>query len=156
MIASSYNPRHRALMALTGLMGLRVSEAVSVRPANINLTTMMLTVRGKGDKTRVVPISDVAWTHMVHAYKVALDQGKTLVDRSERGARASITRHGKRAGLSAHVKSHDMRATLATAAFAATRNVRAVQEILGHANITTTQVYTEVTDDDMRKALAVT
>lgn len=153
MIRATDNPRHRALLALTGLMGLRVSEAVAVRPAHIDIVEMMLTVRGKGDKTRVIPISDSVWKHLKFADDIARARGTTLVDRTEAGARRAISRFGMKAGMSRHVKSHDMRATLATALFDKTHDIRLVQEVLGHANPNTTQVYVAVTVDNMRAAM---
>ena len=116
---------------------------------------MTLRVRGKGDKTRHVPISGAAWESIEKARKLAIDNGTTLVDRTERGARAAITRHAKNAGLSRHVSSHDMRATLATAAYESTHDLRAVQELLGHADAKTTQVYTGVSMAAKRAAVEV-
>lgn len=152
MIRSSRNPRHRALCALTGLMGLRVGEAIGVRPEHFSVPDHTLTVRGKGDKTRVVPVSLAAWAFIVPAYGLASKNGGTLVPLTNRGARAAITRHARNAHLSRHVASHDMRATFATAAYGKTKNLRAVQELLGHADAKTTQVYTGVSMADMREA----
>lgn len=155
MIRSTKNPRHRALVALTGLLGLRVGEAIAVKPEHFNLADQTLSIRGKGDKTRVIPVPDSTWKYLVKAFELAKITNSTLVARSNSGARKAITRHAINAGLSQHVKSHDLRATLATAAFKATGNIRAVQEILGHSQVTTTEVYTNVTDSDMRNALEV-
>lgn len=155
MLKTTRNPRHKALITLTGLMGLRVGEAISIRPEHFLFPDMVLVVRGKGDKTRRVPINATAWINLHFAYEIALARGTTLVDRGDRGARKAITRHAQNAGLG-HVKSHDMRATLATAAYQTSGDIRAVQEILGHASVVTTQVYTNVTERDMRTALEVT
>lgn len=156
MIRSSRNPRHRALCALTGLVGLRVDEAIRVTRSDFDLSARTLTVRGKGDKTRVVPFGETAWKFICKAYEVATENdGEVLVPLRNRGARAAISRHARNAGLSRHVSSHDMRATFATAAYGHTHDLRAVQELLGHADPATTQVYTGVTMSSMRAAAEV-
>lgn len=155
MMASTRNPRHKALCALTGLLGLRVGEAVTITPASFDLIEMTLTIRGKGDKTRVVPVSDAAWKQIKGAHALAVANGGTLLRMSNGGARRAITRHGRNADLSRPVSSHDMRATFATTAYRNSKNLRAVQELLGHADAKTTQVYTEVSMADMRAAAAV-
>jgi integrase/recombinase XerC len=153
MIQSSRNPRHRALCALTGLMGLRISEAIAVHRDDFDIAEMVLTVRGKGDKTRIVPVSDKAWRYIKTAHAKAGDG--SIVKLGNRGARYAISRHARNAGLSRHVASHDMRATLATAAYDKTRDLRAVQELLGHADPRTTQVYTRVSMTARRTAIEV-
>lgn len=155
MIRSTRNPRHRALCTLTGLMGLRVGEAVAIRPEHVNATTRELKVQGKGDRGRIVPISDTAYGFLLPAIDLAIKNNTTLVDRTNRGARAAITRHAKNAGLSARVSTHDMRATLATAAYEMTHDLRAVQELLGHADSKTTQTYTLSSMTARRAAIEV-
>jgi site-specific recombinase XerD len=149
------NPRHRALCALTGLMGLRVDEAVRVIPYDFDLHEMELRVRGKGDKVRIVPVSETAWSHITKAYDLAVENNTTIIRLGNRGARAAITRHAKNAGLSRHVSSHDMRATFATAGYEKTKDLRAVQELLGHADAKTTQAYTGVSRAARRAAAEV-
>lgn len=154
MIASTRNPRHRALCVLTGVLGLRVDEAVNVKPSDFDLNEMELKVRGKGDKTRVVPVTPFVWKHIERAYDMAVKNGTTLVRLSNSGARKAIPRHGRNAGLSRPIRSHDMRSTAATAMYAATHDLRATQEVLGHANAQTTQRYTLVSKNAMRAAVS--
>lgn len=144
---------HRALFALQGLMGLRVSEALDIEPKHFDLDHMTLTVRGKGDKTRVVPISQTAWRYLDAAHAAARVAGGRLVPLSDRGARMAVTRTGETLGFSRPISSHDLRATCATALFNKTGNIRAAQELLGHASITTTEVYTGVSEDLIREGL---
>lgn len=154
MLASTRNPRHKALLALTGLLGARVSEACNVRPSDINLVTRSVTFRrGKGNKTRTVPFGDFAWTHLSKAYYEALPTNRTLVDRSESGARSAVHRHGRNAGLEEDVHSHQLRATAATAMYEATHDLAAVQDILGHATPVTTRRYTMISDTAKRAAI---
>lgn len=153
MIASTNNPKHKALCALTGLVGLRVDEAVNVEPSDINLHERSVTVCGKGDKTRIVPLTNRVLEIIMPAYRLAAKNGTTLVDLTESGARKSIRRHGRRAGLSRDVASHDMRSTAATEMYQRTHDIRAVQEILGHSDVRTTQGYTKISEAAKRAAL---
>jgi site-specific recombinase XerD len=165
MIKSTRNPKHRALCALTGLLGLRVNEAINVRPEDfrqevVTIDGVATTVRilrvvyGKGDRQRDVPVSESAWTHIARQAD-RTPPGVPLVEMTNRGARAAISRHARNAGLSRHVSSHDMRATLATAAYDKTKDLRAVQEILGHADSKTTQIYTHISTANKVAAMAV-
>lgn len=155
MIARTRNPLHKALLALNGLMGLRIDECVNITPDCFDLNAMTLKVRGKGDKTRVIPIGDKAWKHLVDQYTFAaeIDPGQRLVPYSNRGARAAITRHGRNAGLSRHVASHDLRATAITAGYNKSKDLRAMQEFAGHADPKTTMLYTGVEMAAMRDAV---
>lgn len=157
MIESTRNPRHKALIALCGLCGLRVDEAVNIKPEHIIIRPddIVMMVRGKGDKTRVVPVTETAWKYITKAHDMALDNNTTITRLTNRGGRASITRHAIRAGLSRHVSSHDLRATFATAAYAKSKDLRAVQELLGHADPKTTLVYTGISMAARRSAAEV-
>jgi site-specific recombinase XerD len=152
MIDVAGNYRHKALIALCGLCGLRVAEALAVRPSNFNVETHMLTVRGKGDKTRRVPVSSLAWEVLTPALMDAYCSGldSRLVGIKDRGARALISSIAERANLRRHVSSHDLRATFATEVYNRTRNQRVVQELLGHSSGVTTEGYIGVADAAMR------
>jgi integrase/recombinase XerC len=153
MIIAAQTPQHRCLIALCGLAGLRVNEAVTVGASDVNVELRMLTVHGKGAKDRYVPISSRAWPWVLSAYSAALLGGyKPLVPMAERTARQAITTIGKRAGLG-HVASHDLRMTFGTAAYAATKDLRVVQELLGHASSKTTETYTGISTAAMRAAV---
>ncbi len=153
MCQSTNDPSKRALFALQGMAGLRVSEARSLHSDNIDIQDMMLTVRGKGDKTRAVPISNSAWPFVLDAYKASLESGMPLVNLSDRGARKAVTAAGHALGFKRDISSHDLRATGATHLYNQTKDIRVVQEFLGHASSVTTQVYTGISIDAMRKGL---
>lgn len=142
-----------ALIAMQGMLGMRVSEARSITSEHIDVRHMRVTVRGKGDKVRVLPISEAAWKYIAPAYEYSEANGGPLVQLSDRGARAAITALSRRLGFENDVKSHDLRATVGTELMNRTGNIRVVQEVLGHSSITTTQVYTAVTVDQMREGL---
>lgn len=151
MIEQARDNRQKALVALTGLVGCRVSEALTVGPESFDYHQRTLTIRGKGDKTRVVPLSRLAWTHLATAVAEAiLNQNPYIVGYKDRFARQVISSLAVKAGLKRHTASHDMRATLATEMHNRSKNLRAVQEYLGHASSHTTEVYTGVSHQQMR------
>jgi site-specific recombinase XerD len=152
MIEVASNLQQEALVALCGLVGLRVSEARAVKPSHIDVRERSLHVQGKGDRGRIVPISNLAWTHLMVPYAEARTNGTTLVTYSDRAARRILTHLGERAGMGRPVSSHDLRATYATAVYDRTKDLRVVQELLGHSSSATTEIYTGVSMDKMRKA----
>lgn len=157
MYGFANTPHHRALVVLEGLIGLRVGEALKVKVQDFDVTGMSVLVRGKGNKHRTVPYSEVAWTLIRGPYLVAQEQGgdtARLVPLSDRGARAYHKRLAQRA-LQRDSSTHDMRATAATTWYEKTKDLRAVQELLGHADNKTTQTYTKVSQDAMRKAIEI-
>lgn len=154
MLAVARNDEQRTLIALTGLCGCRITEARDTRPEDFDLHDMVLTIRGKGDKTRKVPISPLAWSVMCSTVtRAMLDRSTTVVEFTDRHAREIITRLGSRAGISRPVSTHDLRATFATIAYNNSKgNIRAVQELLGHSSVVQTQLYTGVAMAAMRGA----
>lgn len=147
MISHAKKPEHAALVALCGLCGLRVAEALAVRPSHFNLDEMMLTIRGKGDKTRRVPVSTQAWEVLIGPVTRSFCNGDALVvGLKDRFARTVITNLAVKAGLERHVATHDLRATFATAVYDKTMNPRLVQELLGHASGKTTEIYIGLTN----------
>lgn len=154
MIAYAHSERHAALVALCGLCGLRISEALKVRPSHFDLNEMTLTVHGKGDKERVVPVAPAAWEILqMPVIRAFIEHDALVVGLRDRYARAVVTRLAMQAGLRRRVSSHDLRATFATAVYDKTLDQRLVQELLGHANGTTTEIYTQRTIPQMRNGV---
>lgn len=153
MVEATKNEKHRALVALLGYAGCRVGEAVAVKPSHFDTQGMSLTIRGKGDKTRIVPVTDEAWAILAIPTTRALIEGRQVVGIDERFARRKITQLGIEAGLQRSVASHDLRATLATHLYNKTRNMRLVQEVLGHSSVKTTQLYLGVDFEDIREGM---
>lgn len=141
------------LIALCGLMGLRISEARLTRPSDFDLQSKLLLVHGKGDKERIVPISPEAWEYLCGPYLRNLDGDQPLVKMDDRYARRSITALGRKACFQRSISSHDLRATFATAVYDKTHDIVLVQRLLGHASPTTTQVYVGRRMDQMREAV---
>lgn len=155
LLACARDENEEVLIALCGLMGLRISEALDARPSHFDLEAMTLKVRGKGDVTRTVPIGPRAWSHLMKPLVRAYGEGdRPLVPLGDRLARALITKMGKRANLRRAISSHDLRATFATTIYDGTLNLRLTQELLGHRSSTTTEIYTLVTREAMKAAVA--
>jgi site-specific recombinase XerD len=151
MILHAHDERHAALIALCGLCGLRIAEALEVRASDFDLHHMTLTVRGKGDKQRIVPVSTYAWDVLQRPVARSFcASDKPVIGLQDRHARAIVTRLGIKAGLVRHVASHDLRATFATAVYDKTQDQRLVQLLLGHASGSTTEIYIGRTFDQMK------
>jgi len=143
----------KALTALCGLVGMRISEAMNCQVKHIHLQAKEIEVWGKYDKVRVVPLSDQAIEAIMEAMVMSWDNGLHLFSMHERTARRRITALGKRSKVARAVASHDLRATLATHIYNKTKDIVAVQEILGHEDIKTTRIYIGLMDDILRDAI---
>ena len=167
--ASAADPaavRDRALLELLYATGARVSEIVHL---DVDDTAHgdLLRVRGKGDKERVVPVGSYARA-AIEAYLTRVRPALAAKGRATprlflgvRGAPLSrqsawliIQAAAERAGLTAHVSPHTLRHSFATHLLQGGADVRVVQELLGHASVATTQIYTHVTADALRDVYA--
>jgi integrase/recombinase XerD len=163
-VGSRLGLRDRALIDVLYATGLRVSELVGLRTTDVRLDDGYLQCMGKGGKARIVPMGDqaVAW---VRRYLAEARAG--LVGRREspwlfvnaRGARLSrvgfwkrITAHARRAGIRAPVSPHVLRHSFATHLLERGADLRAIQMMLGHANLSTTEIYTHVLEARLRQA----
>lgn len=155
LMDSTRNEKQLALIALCGLFGCRIGEALDCDVSWFDLDSMNLTIRGKGDKIRVVPISDRAWTVLAPIVTRAwlLGSKTKVVGLKDRYARRVISDLGKRAGLKRHISSHDLRATFGTHVYDETLDIRVVQELLGHSSVETTEIYTGINDKKKRDAV---
>jgi site-specific recombinase XerD len=151
--------RDRAIMELLYGCGLRVSELCSLRVEDVDLIGEQLKVRGKGSRERIVPVGRMA-ASAVRSYLEArrgerspwlvLNQrGKRLTARSVRRLVRNYSR--RLPALPEGVSPHALRHSFATHLLEAGADLRAVQELLGHASLATTQRYTHVTLERMRK-----
>jgi Site-specific recombinase XerD len=147
----------RVAIALCGFAGLRIDEARTLRPNDINLMDDELTVLGKGGKTRYVPIAPelrVILTDHLAAWSInRIDD--PILTMTDRGVRSAITRAGEKAGISRPVSSHDLRMTFGTVVYDKTKDLRVTQELLGHADPRTTERYTGITEASKRNAVKV-
>lgn len=156
LIRATRNEKQKALIALCGLCGCRVAEALSVQPDDFDFHTQRLKIRGKGDKERIVPVSSEAWEILLPAITRAYVSGAevpVVVGLKDRFARRVISDLGVKAGLKRHISSHDLRATFGTEIYNRTLDLRLVQELLGHASSQQTEIYTGVSEAKMREAV---
>jgi len=159
--------RDRALLELLYAAGLRISEAIGLDREDLSTDGAFVRVIGKGDKERLVPVGDIAldwlarWTSgprpaLLAIGHVAPRRGGPLFlgDRGGRLARqqawASVKRAAARAGLADRVSPHTLRHSFATHLLEGGADLRVVQELLGHASISTTQLYTHLTGERIR------
>ena len=155
--------RDRAMLELMYASGMRVSELVSLNLDDIQLEEGSLRCFGKGSKERVIPIHETA-VQAVREYlkngrpQMATGRSGTELFLNWRGER--LTRQGfwlilknyaKQAHISSDVTPHTLRHSFATHMLRGGAPLRSVQELLGHANISTTQVYTQLTNDHVRR-----
>lgn len=148
------NHEQNALVGCIGFIGLRVQEALDFHFTWLDTQSMILRVRGKGDKERFVPVSPRAWDSISTAFIHAMSSpdGK-LIHYQDRSARKCITTLGRKAGLQRAISSHDLRATYATIMSNNGVPPRVIQELLGHANLASTEIYTGVGVDSLKSAV---
>lgn len=148
--------RDRAIVELFYASGLRISELTGARLENLNLQERIIRVIGKGSKTRLVPIGRIA----CDAIGQYLTQERVRLVGRRTGNEVFLSRHGKKltsqrvwqilkeiaatAGLDTNVYPHLLRHSFATHLLANGADLRIIQELLGHADISTTQIYTHV------------
>jgi integrase/recombinase XerD len=154
--------RDRALLELMYACGLRASEAIALEIGDVDLETGILRTRGKGSKERLVPIGSAASRALV-AY-LGRGRPRLVGDRLEarlfvnhRGAGLTrqglykvVQRHARAAGLDGKMSPHTLRHTFATHLLAGGCDLRSLQEMLGHADIATTQVYTHLSAERLK------
>ena len=159
--------RDRAIIELLFSSGLRVSELVNLNRDHINTNRREFMVRGKGQKDRPVFISESASLHVNNYLKKRSDNLPPLFlsysnnsettmsgDYRRLGARSIqriINKYTRLAGITKHVSPHTMRHSFATDLLMNGADLRSVQTMLGHSSITTTQIYTHVTDEHLRE-----
>jgi len=159
--------RDRALLELLYAAGLRISEAIGLDREDLSIDGAFVRVIGKGDKERLVPVGDLAldwlrrWLAGPRATLLAIGhvtpgRGGPLFlgDRGGRLARqqawTAVKRASVRAGLTERVSPHTLRHSFATHLLEGGADLRIVQELLGHASISTTQLYTHLTGERIR------
>jgi integrase/recombinase XerD len=154
--------RDRALLELMYACGLRATEAIELEVSDVDLDAGLLRARGKGSKERLVPVGRSA----VHALRAWLARGRPVLvgERLEprlfvnrrgsgltrQGLYKIVQRHARSAGLDGKMSPHTLRHTFATHLLAGGCDLRALQEMLGHADIATTQIYTHLSAERLK------
>ncbi len=156
--------RDRALLELMYACGLRASEAIGLHVSDVDLDTAMVAARGKGSKERIVPVGRQA----IAALRAYLQRGRPLLvgTRNEghlfvnqrgsgltrQGLYKIVQGHACRAGLDGKMSPHTLRHTIATHLLAGGCDLRSLQEMLGHADLATTQMYTHLSAERLKDA----
>jgi integrase/recombinase XerD len=154
--------RDRALLELMYACGLRASEAIGIDVSDVDLHDGVLRARGKGSKERVVPVGRMA----VDAVRRYLERGRPALVRgrpvtrlfvnfrgealTRQGLYKIVRRHAASAGLDDRMSPHTLRHTFATHLLAGGCDLRSVQEMLGHADVATTQLYTHLSSERLK------
>ena len=154
--------RDKALLELMYACGLRATEAIELEVSDVDLDAGLLRARGKGAKERLVPVGRSA----VHALRMWLARGRPqlvgerleprlFVNRrgaglTRQGLYKIVQRHARSAGLDGKMSPHTLRHTFATHLLAGGCDLRALQEMLGHADIATTQIYTHLSAERLK------
>jgi site-specific recombinase XerD len=158
--------RDRAILELLFSSGLRVSELVNLNREDINLKRKEFMVRGKGQKDRPIFISDASAWWIVQYLEKRQDNSIPLFIRysgskkstisgnyyrlTARSVQRLVARYAILAGITKHVSPHTLRHSFATDLLMNGADLRSVQAMLGHSNISTTQIYTHVTDPHLK------
>lgn len=156
---------HAAMLHLMYASGLRVSELCGLRVADLDLERGVVRARGKGDKCRIVPVGEVALLHVTRYLKEVRGRrappGDSTLFVSPRGGRYTrvgfwkvVRRYAIAAGIFPLPSPHKLRHSFATHLLRGGADLRAVQAMLGHADLGTTEIYTHVTVDHVRRVHA--
>lgn len=155
--------RNKTIVILTLNSGLRLQEIIDLKWKAINLSTGQLkVVQGKGNKDRILWLSDYAlenireWRTKQHEKIGECEYVFTTNTKKQIDAKAirnMITTYGIKAGINKHITTHTLRHTYATDLLRATKNIRLVQKALGHADLSTTMIYTHIVDEEYEDAL---
>ncbi|MGH8756119.1 MAG: tyrosine-type recombinase/integrase, partial [Burkholderiales bacterium] len=153
--------RDKAILELFYSSGLRLSELSGLRVEDVNLDDATVRVTGKGNKTRIVPVG----SHAIAAIRFWLEErnksfgspnalfpGKSGKPLSQRAIQYCVRQWAVKQGISGNVHPHVLRHSFASHVLQSSGDLRAVQEMLGHASISTTQVYTHLDFQYLAKA----
>jgi len=165
-ISTDAGVRDRAIMELLFSSGLRVSELVNLNRDHINTKRREFTVRGKGQKDRPIFISQTAadWVDQYldrredtlaplfisYSKNVSASTSGDFRRLTPRSIQRLISNYARLAGITKHVSPHTMRHSFATDLLMNGADIRSVQSMLGHSNISTTQIYTHITDQHLK------
>lgn len=155
--------RDRAMIETLYASGLRVSELVSLRLGDVNMQVGFVRCFGKGSKERIIPLGKVAVNYLSR-YLIEARQGFVRMGSSEhlfltnRGKKMSrvgfwklIKKYAAQAGITKNITPHTLRHSFATHLLQGGADLRSIQEMLGHSDIATTQVYTHVTREKLKE-----
>lgn len=160
-VKNAFDARNKAVLELLYSSGLRISELTSMELANLDIDECLVRIMGKGSKERIVPLGDyalIALHNYLKEYRPSLNKKNTtylfLNNRGDKISRQFIFKVIKlecqKKGIRKNVSPHTLRHTFATHLLKNGADLRIIQELLGHENIGTTQIYTHLTNDKLK------
>jgi integrase/recombinase XerD len=164
-LSKAEGQRNRAMLEVLYSCGLRVSELITLRYSNVYFDERFIIVRGKGDKQRLVPISEKAIleirNYLIDRHTVKVRKGsEDILFLNRRGTGLTrvmvfhiIKEQARIAGICKNISPHTMRHAFATHLLEGGANLRAIQMMLGHESITTTEIYTHIDREFLRREI---
>lgn len=165
-LSTSHGARNKAMLETLYSCGLRVSELVNLKISNLYLNDGFIKVIGKGDKERLVPIGGEAikqitiYLNEIRCHQIIKKNHEDILFLNERGAALSrvmiftiIKQLASASGIRKHISPHTFRHSFATHLIEGGADLRAVQEMLGHESITTTEIYTHLDRQYLRQEI---
>ncbi len=162
-VTDPFSARNKAILELMYATGLRISEVISLEFKNIDFEECIVRVMGKGSKERIVPINDYA----LKALSTYIEEFRPLMIKKEVNNYLFLNNHGKqmtrqgvfkmikaeclKKGIKKDISPHTIRHTFATHLLLNGADLRIIQELLGHSDISTTQIYTHLTKEELYK-----
>ena len=161
-VTDPFSARNKAILELMYATGLRISEVISLEFKNVDFEECIVRVMGKGSKERIVPINDYA----LDALNTYIEEYRPLMVKNEVNNYLFLNNHGKqmtrqgifkmikaeclKKGITKDISPHTIRHTFATHLLENGADLRIIQELLGHSDISTIQIYTHLTNDELK------
>ena len=161
-IKDAFSSRNKSILELMYSSGLRISELINLEFKNIDLNECIIRIIGKGSKERIVPINDIA----IHYLKLYVKDYRKFLVKNEQNNYLYLNNHGKKMtrqgvykmikklviekGIKKEVSPHTIRHSIATHMLENGADLRIIQEFLGHSDISTTQIYTHLTNEKLK------
>lgn len=162
-IKDAFSARNKSLLELLYATGLRITELINLEFKNIDLNDCIVRIMGKGNKERIVPINDLAIKYL----KIYVKDYRSKLVKTEQNNFVYLNNHGKKmtrqgvfkiikkrtleTGIKKDVSPHTLRHSIATHMLENGADLRIIQEFLGHESIGTTQIYTHLTNQKLKK-----
>ena len=161
-INTPYDARNKAILELFYSSGLRISELINLEMANVDMDENLIRVMGKGKKERIVPFGDIARNVLndyINNYRTSINKkNSTYIFLNNLGNKLSrqyifriIKQECIKKGIKKNVSPHTLRHTYATHLLKNGADLRIIQELLGHENLATTQIYTHLDNETLKK-----
>nr|MDD3720380.1 tyrosine-type recombinase/integrase [Candidatus Gracilibacteria bacterium] len=148
ILENTNNPKHKLLLSLSYASGLRVSEIINLKVGDINLEELTIHIKGaKGNKDRITVFSE----KLKNDYLIESERGGKI---TERTAQIIFKNALQKAGIKKEASFHSLRHSFATHLLENGTDIRYIQELLGHASIKTTQIYTKVVNPNLKNIIS--